>query len=152
MHNFEQVKDVIEYSQEIHIKLADFYDQLSEKHQLSHIKMLLDYLQRHERNLADSLSQYEKDAAQQMMNTWLQYAPTTNVKDKIKYFPIHSDMTLQEVIDIALDLDNALVELYRDVKEHVEIPELKELFQNLIDMEDHEKKRMVRDALMLTDL
>jgi rubrerythrin len=61
-------------------------------------------------------------------------------------------MTLQEVIDIALDLDNALVELYRDVREHVEIPELKELFQNLIDMENHEKKRMVRDALMLTDL
>ena len=152
MRNFEQVKDVIEYSQEIHTKLAKFYNQLSEKHQLSHIKMLLDYLNRHERNLADSLSQYENDAAQQMMNTWLQYAPTTKLEDKIKYFPIHSDMTLQEVIDIALDLDNALVDLYRNVAQNVDTQELRELFQSLIDMEKKKKKRMVRDAMMLNDL
>jgi len=152
MQNFEQVKDVIEYSQEIHGRLAGFYNQLSENHQLNHVKMLLDYLKRHERNLADCLSQYEHDAAQQIMDTWLQYAPTRHLEDRIKYFPIHSGMTLQEVIDIALDLDNALVELYRDVRDNVDTPELKEVFQNLIDLENNEKKRMVRDAMMLNDL
>jgi len=114
--------------------------------------MLLDYLGRHERNFATCLAEYEQNTAQGMMDTWLEFAPTTNIDEKIKYLPLQSDLTLRQLVDIALDLDNTVVELYRDAREHVEIPELTELFQNLIDMENEEKKRMVRDAMMLNDI
>jgi len=152
MQKFDQIKDVFEYSQEIHTRLAKFYDELNDKHQSSRIKILLDYLGRHERNITECLSQYEKDMAQKMMDTWLEYAPTTNINDKIKYFPLQSDISLQQIVETALDLDNAIVELYRDVRDHVDIPELKALFQNMIEMEDNEKKRLVRDAMMLDDM
>jgi len=152
MRKFDQVKDIIEYSQEIHDRLAGFYDELSDKHQSSRIKMLLDYLRRHERNIAECLSQFENDTAQKMMDTWLEFAPTTNINEKIKYLPLHSDITLAQIVETALDVDNAIVALYRDLKDHVDLPELKELFENMIEMEDNEKKRLVRDAMSLDDM
>ncbi len=152
MRKFNQVKDVIEYSHEIHSRLAKFYDDLNNQHQKSRIKMLLDYLGRHERNFASCLAEYEQDTAQGLMDTWLEFAPTSKIDEKIKYLPLHTDMTLYQLVDCALDLDNIVVELYRDAQEHVEIPELTELFQNLIEMENQEKKSMVRNAMMLDDL
>ena len=152
MRKLNQVKDVIEYSHEIHARLAKFYDDLNNQHQKARIKMLLDYLGRHERNLANCLAEYEQETAQELMDTWLEFTPTTNIDEKIKNLPLHADMTLQQLVDYALDLDNIVVELYRDALLHVELPELTELFQNLIEMENQEKKNMVRNAMMLDDI
>lgn len=49
MHNFEQVKDVLDYGIHLHNQLTELYDSLNQQNDQARVKMLLDYLSRHEK-------------------------------------------------------------------------------------------------------
>ena len=59
MHNFEQVKDVLDYGKTVHADLRKFYESLNEQNEQAHVKMLLDYLSRHESHLEETLERFE---------------------------------------------------------------------------------------------
>lgn len=154
MHNFEQVKDVLDHGRQLHADLRGFYDSLNERGQQARVKMLLDYLSRHERHLEDTVARFEGESKKHVLDTWMQYAPSIDVSKMIdaQTGNVHGDMSVEEVVRLAIQFDDALVELYREAAEEADVSRVKDVFRNLVELESHEKLKMVRDTLMFGDM
>lgn len=153
MHNFEQVKDVLEYGKKIHEDLGGFYDSINALEQQTRVRMLLDYMSRHESHLEETLARYESEThKKQILDTWLQYSPSIDIEKMIGCQYIHSDMEVDEVVRLAIGFDDALVALYREAGAEIEVPQVREVLANLMEMERQEKLKLVRDALMFQDM
>jgi hypothetical protein len=61
-------------------------------------------------------------------------------------------MSTDEVIVMALKLDDYFIELYEGMVENASSSAVKSVFQNLLDMEQQEKIRTSRAALTIHDM
>jgi len=152
MLRFEQAKDVIEYCAKLHHQIGEFYEELSEEVAQERVKMLLTYLSRHEIHLEESLKEYEADASERILNTWLQFAPSSGIEASIKAFKLNPEMSVDEVVDKTIEFDDSLIALYKEVINETSEPSVQAVFENLVAMESKEKVKMVRNAMMLKEI
>lgn len=151
MH-YKTVKDVVDHSRQLHHQISELYQKISQDQSQERVKMLLDYLQRHESHLEESLSQFENDKSQKVLDSWFQYAPDQDLAEVLASIEITDHMTTDEVIIMALKLDDYFIELYEGMVESSSSSAVKSVFQNLLDMEQQEKIRTARTALNITDM
>ncbi len=152
MHNFEQVKDVLDYGIKIHTRLRDVYDRLQQQSEQTRVKMVLEYLSRHERNREYALQRFEEDARKKVLNVWLQYAPSSNIEQLLSDCDTSADLSVDDVIKLAMCFDDALIALYRETARELDEPQVRDVFLNLAEMETHEKQRFIRDAEWIQDI
>jgi len=150
--NFQTVKDVVDHSRRLHAQISDLYQSLSQGQEQVRVGMLLDYLKRHEDHLAESLSQFEKDESQKVLDTWFQYAPDQDLTEVLSNIEVSDHMSTEDVVAMALQLDDYFINLYEDMVEHTSSSAVKAVFQNLLEMEQQEKIRMSKTALQLNDM
>jgi hypothetical protein len=151
-HNFEQVKDILDYGIEIHSQLRGLYARLSAESEHTRVKMLLDYLSRHERIRSDVMQRYGAGPNGQSLNVWLQYAPGRDIEKMLRECVIRPDMGVDDVIQTALAFDSALIEIYQQVSMAAQDTHAKALLDDLVAMEEQERQRFVRDAEWLNDM
>lgn len=152
MKNFKQVKDVLDYGKALHTQMRGYYEQVREQSDQSRVKMLLDYLSRHGHHMEDALDRFEHDAQKAVLNTWLQYTPSVDLDEVLKGCAVDPDMSVDELLKVAVDFDNVLIDLYREAAREVEEPHAREALENLIAMEDGEKRLTVYNAMMLREM
>ncbi len=152
LHNFEQVKDVLDYGKELHAQLSVLYTSLGRQSEQARVKMLLDYLSKHERNRREAIKRFEQNSHPGSLDVWLQYAPSLDIDRMLANCVIRPDMNVDDVAKIALAFDNALIEIYREGAREAEDTRARELFENLAEMEEKEKQRFIRDAEWLQDI
>ncbi len=152
MLRFEQAKDVIDYCAKLHHQIGEFYNDLSEEVSQERVRMLLTYLSRHEIHLEESLEEYEADASNKIMNTWLQFVPSSGIEASIKAFKLDASMSVDEVVDKTIEFDDSLIALYQEVINETSEPSVRAVFENLVAMESKEKVKMVRNAMMLKEI
>lgn len=152
--SFETTQDVLDHARAFHRQVSEFYDQLSQQNQKQRIKMLLDYLSRHEKHLEESLALYEEQVSSGILKTWFQYPPPKETLDICVNMSLEGreDLTVEQVIELALQLDECLVDLYRAMIESADTEEVKAVFQNLLEMEKQEEIDMVRDTLQFNGI
>lgn len=151
MH-YKTVKDVVDYSRKLHQQISKLYQEISQDQTQVRVKMLLDYLQRHESHLEEVLSQFEHDKSQKVLDSWFQYAPDQSITEVLEGIEISNNMSTDEVIVMALKLDDYFIELYEGMVENASSSAVKSVFQNLLDMEQQEKIRTSRAALTMHDM
>ena len=148
----KNTRDVLDYVREYHKKLSDFYHKLADQTHRERVKILLDYMARHERHFEESLAAYEKDASKTVMDSWLQCAPDIDIDDTFTDVNLESDMSVDDVVNLAVKFDNYVIELYKKIADSCELTETKNVFTKLLEMENHEKYNLVRQAMRLNDL
>ena len=151
MH-YQTVKDVVDHSRQLHQDISGLYAKHSEDQTQVRVGMLLEYLKRHEDNLEQSLDQFESDKSQKVLDSWLQYTPDQDVSDVLVGLTISDHMSTDQVVDMALKLDDFFIELYQEIIDHSASSSVKVVFQNLLDMEQQEKISMAKTALQLNDM
>jgi len=151
MH-YQTVKDVVDHSRQLHQQISSIYKKLSEDQSQARVSMLLDYLKRHEDHLEASLEQFEKDKSQKVLESWFQYAPDQNIAEVLNDIQVNDHMTTDEVVGMALKLDDYFIDLYQDMVDHSSSGAVKDVFQNLLEMEQQEKIRVAKTALQLNDI
>ena len=151
MH-YQTVKDVVDHSRQLHQDISGLYAKLSQDQAQERVGMLLDYLKRHEGNLERSLNQFETDKSQKVLDSWLQYSPDQDVSDVLAQVTISDHMTTDQVVSMALKLDDYFIDLYQEMIDHTSSSSVKAVFQNLLDMEQQEKISMAKTALQLNDM
>jgi len=148
---FESTRDVLERARTFHRKLAEYYEQLGAVQGKDKVRMLLDYMGRHERRLEEAIANYEEDASRGVLNTWFKYTPEQATYRCFEDIEVKPDMTVEEVIKTALRMDNCLVELYRGMAERSVSEEVRQLFDDLLRLEQSEELAMVRSALEINE-
>ncbi len=151
MH-YQTVKDVVDHSRRLHQQISQFYHKLSEDNSQARVSMLLEYLKRHEDHLEESLCKFESDKSQKVLDSWFQYAPDQNLTDVMKGIEVSDHMSTEEVVVMALKLDDFFIDLYQDMVNSTSSSAVKAVFQNLLDMEQHEKIQTAKTALQINDM
>lgn len=152
--SFETTKDVLKHARDFHHHLSEYYSQLSEKSDRERVKMLLNYLSRHEKHLAESLSQYEEGVSKKILNTWFQFPTPQGMLHTCRTMAVkeQQELSVDGIVELALQLDECLVQLYQEMIKSSEVDVVKDVFQNLLEMEKHEEVELVRNAFRLKGL
>ncbi len=149
---YSQVRDMLDQVRDFHGQLADYYHQISESTDQQRIKLLLDHMSGHEQHLKDSLGAYEEDASRQIMDTWVDCRHCNETLVTCQQTLIAPETSVDDVIRAALDVDNCLMRFYREVAEKVDSESVREVFRNLVDMEESELRQLALGALQLADM
>lgn len=137
---FKTVAEIVAFSREIHRALSEQYAELEQLASTEQIQLLLDHLSRHERHMAQALTQFHSDAAHGMLNTWLQYSPEfhpqflSELVNKVRGARLND---VRDVVRVALEVDDYLVAIYREMLENTDTAKAREVLANLLQMEEH---------------
>lgn len=149
---YQTVRDIIQHSKQLHHDLGDFYRSLEDKVELERVKMLLNYLARHEEHIEGLLNQYSLDVNQDLWGEWFQFGPDEHLEDLVKDLKFAANNNVDDVVRMALAIDDYFIELYGKLSINASSEKVKQLFDNLVQMEALEKTRTVRSALELSDM
>jgi hypothetical protein len=151
---FETTKDVLDHAREFHTQLSEFYSLLSSKSEKQRIKLLLDYMSQHEKYLEETLTRYEEEVSEKILNTWFQYPPPKEILDTCREVSINETdyLTVDDVIEMAVKLDDCLIDLYKEMIKNSETDQMREVFTNLMEMEKRQELELVRDAQEWKDI
>lgn len=149
----ETIKDILDWTRRLHAELAETYRMNSNAFDDERAKLLINYVADHEARIAETIKHYEDDASVQTMDTWIQDNLQTNpfVKNMQTMFGIPG-FSSDEVLDQTVKFHQGLVSMYAELAQSAQSERVRELFQNLESMEQHELMRMVHTAERFNDL
>lgn len=151
MKSYKQVSDIFDYIRLTHKQMSDFYNRLHTKEESERMKILLNYLTKYEKHREETLAQYENETVRKIMNTWYKYIPDDTTAKCLESFEIKPGMTVDDVIDMYLKLNNCLIELYDNIVKETESKQVEEMFTSLIKKLEKDEKNLVRDTEWLYD-
>lgn len=150
---FKRVEDILAWVVQFHADLEKHYRELEEGSARERVVMLLEYLADHQRALGEATEKFKGDASSQLLDTWFNQAPEVNDSENLASLASRvSGASTSEVVLIAIECHDLLIQMYQGLQSESDVQSVKDLFQTLIAMEEHEKLRMVRDAGRLEDL
>nr|BAL54408.1 hypothetical conserved protein [uncultured Gammaproteobacteria bacterium] len=149
---FEQVKDVLEYGKWLHQEIKALAERIESVEQSTRLKLLLEYLKRHEENLSQALARFSEATQQKILDTWLPYPPDPKIVQKLREIAVHPNMRVEEVAKIVLQFEDALIELYRESLNEIDDPQVQEVLSNLVQLEDAEKRRFAMNLARFQEI
>jgi len=152
MKTYKQTCDIIECVRSFHNQMSIFYERLHENDEKQKVKMLLDYLSRHEKHREETLTKYEKEASKKVMDTWFKYIPDNIPDNFIDNIIIKSPMSVDDIMHIALQLNNCLIELYKGLFRETEVNDVREVFTCLLERIKNDEKNLAKNVLWLNDM
>ncbi len=152
MTNVQTAKDVIEQVKAFHVRLGNFFQKLSEEVEKDRVKLLLEYMSRHHDNLAYIMEEYEESVAKRILDTWVMYV--NEECDLSPFFDakLGPNMTAQEALLVAADLDKCLIETYEAMLQNDIPDDVSEVFEGLLEKEKQGKIKMAKAALKIETL
>jgi len=144
---YQQTRDILERARDFHHQLSEFYRRLGDSAERATVKMLLEYMSRHEKHLEESLAVYEEAAAGNVLDSWFKYTPERATCKCFEGVELGASMSVGDVVSIAMRLDDCLVNLYKEAAESLPAGQVQEVFAKLLEQEEQEKVRLTRDAL-----
>jgi hypothetical protein len=89
------------------------------------------------------IEEYEKDAPRAVLDTWFKVSPDPKAFRDPETAGFRPDMTTEEVVALAIDLDRSLRDMYGILVRSAESVGLREMLQNLLDEEVREEIRLM---------
>jgi len=149
---YGQAKEIVDAAREFHRRAGEFYQQLADKAEGARVKMLLDYLVRHEKHLDRALSDFTEEIRTKALEAWYQYTQEQCLLAPFDISQYPADMTVEQVMKIGLEMDSCLVASYKGMAETATTPECREIFVNLLKMEEQQKHKLARVALEISEM
>ncbi len=151
MIRYSQVKNMLEQVRDFHGQLVQYYDRLSKEAEQQRVKMLLDHMSKHEQDLQEGLRAYEESATQNVMDTYVDCEYCNEILATCRHTPVAPETSVDGVIKVAMDVDNCLLRFFREVAEHAETERVRDVFRNLVEMEESELRKLAMNALQAVD-
>lgn len=145
---YGQVKDVLKAAIDFHRDLERFYHRLAEKADRQRVQMLLDYMSRHEKDFELVLAEMGSESHDKLLETWIQYAPDDRALEVPRAEALRDEMTVDNVVKVALRLDEKLATFYGQAAALAKTPEVKRLFSNLAEQQEDKRKKFKVNALL----
>ena len=148
----KQVREFLDFGKALHAEVRKLYTRLGDSAQLERVRMLLEYLERHEQHIVQTLARFEHESHEGLLNSWLEYSPVLDVGSVIDNCRLSEQPSTDEIVAAALNLDEALVRLYQEIAEKAVEARTRALFQDLVNLEQQEQISVSRAAMSLADM
>ena len=109
MIRYSQVKNMLAQVRDFHGQLGQYYDRLSKEAEQQRVKMLLEHISKHEKDLQEGLLAYEEAATQNAMDTYVDCEYCNEILATCRQTPIAPETSVRGVIRVAMDVDNCLL-------------------------------------------
>ncbi|GMV94630.1 MAG: hypothetical protein AMXMBFR82_44080 [Candidatus Hydrogenedentota bacterium] len=139
--------DVLKKAEAFHRDLSHYYQSHIAETKDEQIRVLLDYLSRHEAYLQHCLEEYEHGASRGVLEAWFKVSPDLRAFPRIEKFRFGADLTSEELVELGLDLDRFLISVYRELIERSISTPLREALTDLLEMEQREEIKVMRGTL-----
>lgn len=146
---FDQTKDVLDHARKFHRKLSEFYEDLKNSAGKERTRALLDYMSRHEQYLDDCLKEFALEVDKNVLDSYFQYGSDASKLSGISDFEIKDDMEVEDVVAAAMHFDACLIKFYREIAQKAQSSKVREVFENLLVMEEHEQIELSKTTLEL---
>jgi len=133
------VKDIFKHAEQFEQMLSEYYAKLSEQSTREGVRLLTDYMSRHQSRIKEVLSRFSPEQVRRICDIPLRYEPQAADCRCFEGRELPPEATAKEVLDLAVTLDECLVRLYRQVVEQPVVEEVKELFESLIHAEEFDE-------------
>ncbi|MCB0262168.1 MAG: hypothetical protein KDE52_05400 [Calditrichaeota bacterium] len=150
--SYEQVKDVLQQAKLFYKKTANFYEQLSRESDQERVKLLLNYMAKREKAFEQIVDRFHNESKQSIIQQWMQFTPprtVTKTLDELKKKPIES---VDELMQMATTMDDALIEYYRTLVNISRKPEVRDAFINLMEATLKKDREMVFNMHMQQEI
>ena len=127
---FAQIKDILKRAIEFHQMLIGFYSKIENISKKESVKLLVDYMARHEKVLKDHLGQITEEQEKQLLETRVKYEPDFATCRCFEGLKINKNSSVDDVIDAGLKLNQCLIDLYHHMSEIAPAQNTKILFSN----------------------
>lgn len=141
-----RTREILNLSRDFYKQMRLFYEDLNDQNDIQRMGMLLGAIQRHVEYLEHELLSMERETPSAVLDAWFQFAPDPPELNTDPMERIRTGMTVDDVVQVTLDFDTALVEFYQRTAESTEFVEVQEIFRNLVKNIETEKKKLVQDA------
>jgi rubrerythrin len=150
--SYDPIRRIMNRSKEIHEGIRGFYERLSDQTEKKRVRMLLEYLKEHQKELENTLEDLKGQASQDVLDAWLQYRPEPSVEQMLPDMEFKPEMSVDELVQAALSIDDALITYYRRIAENTEFQEVKEVFASLAEKIENDKTKLALDSAALKQL
>jgi len=145
--------DLIEWTRQMHEHHARCLKESAALNSNDRISALLEYLGSHEDLLAREVAEYQSQADSKAMQTRLYDYGVHKPVEKNRTCDLHyNNKSFDEISREIFAFHDRVIELYDSLAGKAEIPEAKELAENLKDLEEHESMRMAGSIGRMQDL
>ena len=149
---YEQARDIIAHARQFHRLIADYYHTLSAQADKERLRMLLDYLERHERHLERCLAEYGEGASPKVLTHWFRYSPCEDHLGHLRALLAEPAPEPDAVMRTAMRMDDCIIDMYRKLAAEAEDEDIRAVFRNLLEMEERERRRVIRGTQVMDDL
>ena len=152
----DQTRNIIDHAREFHQQVAEYYHRLADTAEGARARLLLDFMSEHEQRLATALADYEASAPEKLLNTWLQEGNETDdladVCEEIRQLQNRPSINIDDLVGLGIKVSECLLAVYRDLAERAEPSTVRQVFENLVAMEERAQQQFARDAGRMSDL
>ena len=145
-------RNILDHAGYFHNFLANYYKKIAEETEHPRIKLLLEHLSLHEKYMEAGLGKFQEEATAQILETRHSFTDCEKKLKKLDRKGIAPGDSVDEVMRKAIELDNCLIDFYRNLLKKTTSKELQEIYLSLITLEESEKMQMVQDAHNLKDI
>ena len=142
--SYSRVTDILNRAVEFHQMLIDFYSEIEKTSEKESVKLLVEYMARHEKVLKEQLSKLTEEQIKQISEEGVKYESEFATWRCFENLKIDKDSTVDDVIEAGLTLNQCLINLYHHMVVIAPTEGVKTLFSNLETMEIAEKKKLAR--------
>lgn len=140
----ETYEQLIEWTGALHRNLAERLELGLAGEPGEKAKWLLEYLADHERKLTDVVSKVSKHGDAGALHTWLYEHLSERLPADKRQTLSFLGMSFEEISDEIFIIHNQLIDLYRSAAGRAPTPEVRELMEELLELEEHETLRLAK--------
>lgn len=139
MRTFTQLHEIIINAKNFHLNIAEFYEQFLDVTRDNRAELLLKHMYEHEMRMANNLRNYSVINQAKIMKTWLQYTHEESPAEVLHDFCLNEALSIREINQLGQVVDRYFSDLYQSIYNSIESVEVKEVFENLKQIQDKER-------------
>lgn len=145
--------ELVDWVRRIHHQLSEEMAASSLKQQQERAKMLLQYLAEHEAKLDLAIGEFERQGDPKAMSTRLyDYFDRNPVQTHRLCDKLYADMSFDDISREVFDVHDQIMSLYQTLIGKAEIPEIRQLMESLLELEEHEAMLLARQIGRMDDV
>jgi rubrerythrin len=136
--------DFLRLAETFHLNLSNDCKQHVDDTVREDVRMLLGYIEHHEKALAESLEEYERDASKPVLDAWFKVSPNVEFAEAVEDFAINTETAPDDILKQVQQMDEALVAMYNVLLDQAVSDELNDVLKSLIEQELSEEVKLLR--------
>jgi hypothetical protein len=149
---FKQIKDIIELVKDLTDEILAYYDHLQNQTDREQIKQLINYLKKEKSKFKKILERYEEEEYQTELQSWIQFIPEKSIVREIENFHVRNDMSADEVIEIAVYLNNWLEDIFKHMIDKSGSKKTRDAFSALLAVLQQDKLHISANHALMKDV